>query len=92
MIEQTRAECTGIIIEDILARTVIKLRETGHPNSATMADSFTHENAAYVMDLLGSLEQVVGESKKDKSKQKMENFKQRTTDMAVIVPHAEMGK
>eukprot|EP00972_Heterocapsa_arctica_P041534 6123100-Heterocapsa_arctica.AAC.1 len=91
MIELERAEYTGIIIGDILARTV-KQRDPGHPRTATMADSFTRENAALVMDILGSLEQFVGESKKDKSKHNIENFKQRTTDMAVVVPHAEMGK
>eukprot|EP00972_Heterocapsa_arctica_P087899 12962243-Heterocapsa_arctica.AAC.1 len=56
-----------------------------------MAGSFSHENAAYCMDLLGSLERFAGDSKKDKSKT-MQNFKQRTTGMEVIVPYAEMGK
>eukprot|EP00972_Heterocapsa_arctica_P040304 5937720-Heterocapsa_arctica.AAC.1 len=81
MIEQTRAEPTGTVIGDILGRTVAKPRELGHPHIATMADSFTHENSSLVMDLLGSLEQFVGE-KKDKSKLNLYNFKLRTTDMA----------
>eukprot|EP00972_Heterocapsa_arctica_P003496 520856-Heterocapsa_arctica.AAC.1 len=55
-----------------------------------MADS-THESA-YVMDILGSLELFAGESKKDKSKRKKDAFKKRTTDMAVIIKQAEMGK
>eukprot|EP00972_Heterocapsa_arctica_P041377 6103101-Heterocapsa_arctica.AAC.1 len=57
-----------------------------------MPDVFTHENAAYVMDILGSLEQFAGESKTDRNKRKIEHFKTRTTDMAIIVTHAEMGK
>eukprot|EP00972_Heterocapsa_arctica_P098177 14489007-Heterocapsa_arctica.AAC.1 len=44
------------------------------------------------MDILGSLEQFVGDTNKDKSKLKKENYKTRTTDMAVIVTHPEMGK
>eukprot|EP00972_Heterocapsa_arctica_P064912 9582560-Heterocapsa_arctica.AAC.1 len=43
------------------------------------------------MDLLGSLEHFAGDTKKDQKKH-IENFKQRTTGMAVIVPHSEMGK
>eukprot|EP00972_Heterocapsa_arctica_P094147 13883975-Heterocapsa_arctica.AAC.1 len=57
-----------------------------------MSDAFTHENAAYVMDILGSLEHFAGESKKDKSKRNKESFKTRTTDMAVIIKQSEMGK
>eukprot|EP00972_Heterocapsa_arctica_P091599 13511853-Heterocapsa_arctica.AAC.1 len=56
-----------------------------------MVDSFSQENAIYCMDLLGSLEQFAGDTTQDKKKQ-IENYKPRTTGMAVIVPHSEMGK
>eukprot|EP00972_Heterocapsa_arctica_P032479 4784941-Heterocapsa_arctica.AAC.1 len=38
-----------------------------------MVDSFSHENAAYCMDLLGSLELFAGDTKKDKNNN-MYNF------------------
>eukprot|EP00972_Heterocapsa_arctica_P029428 4334334-Heterocapsa_arctica.AAC.1 len=56
-----------------------------------MAEAFSQENALYCMDLLGSLDQCVGDTKQDRKKQ-FENYKAPTTGMAVIVPHAEMGK
>eukprot|EP00972_Heterocapsa_arctica_P064949 9588802-Heterocapsa_arctica.AAC.1 len=43
------------------------------------------------MDLLGSLEQFAGDTKKYKRRQ-IENYKPRTTGMAVIVPHSKMGE
>eukprot|EP00972_Heterocapsa_arctica_P018252 2695297-Heterocapsa_arctica.AAC.1 len=57
-----------------------------------MADAFTHENAAFVMDILGSLEHFAGESKKDKNTNYIEHYKMRTTNMAVIVTQAQMGR
>eukprot|EP00972_Heterocapsa_arctica_P115136 16446240-Heterocapsa_arctica.AAC.1 len=44
------------------------------------------------MDILGSLELFEGESKKDKNKRMKEAFRERTTDIAVIIIQSEMGK
>eukprot|EP00972_Heterocapsa_arctica_P046153 6810062-Heterocapsa_arctica.AAC.1 len=66
--------------------------KAGPPTHSNLADAFTHENAAYVMDTLGSLEQFAGESKKDKNNNIIEHYKMRTTDMAVIVTQFKMGR
>eukprot|EP00972_Heterocapsa_arctica_P111396 16400745-Heterocapsa_arctica.AAC.1 len=56
-----------------------------------MVDAFSQENAIYCKDLLGSLEQFAGDTMKYRKKH-IDNYKPRTTGMAVIVPHSEMGK
>eukprot|EP00972_Heterocapsa_arctica_P097066 14319828-Heterocapsa_arctica.AAC.1 len=56
-----------------------------------MAEGFSHQNAQSCMDILGSLERCVADKDQVRKKER-DNYKPATTDMAVVVPHGQMGK
>eukprot|EP00972_Heterocapsa_arctica_P098690 14563442-Heterocapsa_arctica.AAC.1 len=76
--------------EYILAREGAEQFAADFPDTAAMAEAFSQESALYCMDILGSLDQCVGDTKQDKKKER-DNYKPATTSMAVIVPHVQMG-
>eukprot|EP00972_Heterocapsa_arctica_P093230 13753534-Heterocapsa_arctica.AAC.1 len=80
--------CTKTL--NILAREGAKKRTVDFPDTATMAEAFSQENALWCLDLLGDLDKCVGDTKQERKKD-IENYKPATTGMAVIVPHSEMG-
>eukprot|EP00972_Heterocapsa_arctica_P005292 784072-Heterocapsa_arctica.AAC.1 len=57
-----------------------------------MADAFSQENAVYCMDLLGNLQEYVGDTKKHLKDKNRAKYKPATTGMAVIVPYRDMGR
>eukprot|EP00972_Heterocapsa_arctica_P063216 9326863-Heterocapsa_arctica.AAC.1 len=77
---------------DSLAREGAAKLAAGSPGTEAMAEAFSQEHAVDCMDLLGNLDQCMGDPKKQSNMKYREKYKPATTGMAVIVPYRDMGK